>query len=143
MKSLLVLLTAFSAFVFKADAQQISGVAKDATGLPVNGATVRLLKGNDTTTVKIAVTKENGAFVLSNVAAGNYKIFISHITLKPFVSPAFDFNGKTLQLPELRLPKAEASLGAVTVTSKKPIVEVKADKMIVNVEGTINATGSD
>ncbi len=31
----------------------------------------------------------------------------------------------------------------VTVTAKKPMVEVKADKTILNVEGTINATGSN
>ena len=31
----------------------------------------------------------------------------------------------------------------VSVTAKKPMVEVKADKTILNVEGTINATGND
>ena len=31
----------------------------------------------------------------------------------------------------------------VTISSQKPMVEVKADKMILNVEGTINATGND
>ncbi|RYE00564.1 MAG: TonB-dependent receptor, partial [Sphingobacteriales bacterium] len=31
----------------------------------------------------------------------------------------------------------------VTVAARKPVIEVKADKMIVNVEGTINATGND
>src|SRR5206468_2729461 len=34
-------------------------------------------------------------------------------------------------------------LKAVTVTTTKPMVEVKADKTILNVEGTINATGND
>ena len=31
----------------------------------------------------------------------------------------------------------------VTVTSEKPMIEVRADKMIVNVEGTMNAVGND
>jgi len=41
------------------------------------------------------------------------------------------------------MSKAAAALSNVTVTSKKPMVEVKADKTILNVEGTINATGSN
>src|SRR6185295_14680936 len=39
--------------------------------------------------------------------------------------------------------KKEKSLQGVTVTSEKPMVEVKADKTIVNVEGTMNAVGND
>ena len=38
---------------------------------------------------------------------------------------------------------ATKNLGGVTVTSAKPMVEVKADKTILNVEGTINAVGND
>src|SRR5205085_6128148 len=39
--------------------------------------------------------------------------------------------------------KSTASLQNVTVTAQKPMVEMKADKTILNVEGTINSTGSD
>ncbi|HWR32806.1 MAG TPA: outer membrane beta-barrel family protein, partial [Chitinophagaceae bacterium] len=41
------------------------------------------------------------------------------------------------------MSKLTGDLKAVTVSSKKPMVEVKADKTILNVEGTINATGND
>src|SRR4026207_232363 len=39
--------------------------------------------------------------------------------------------------------KKEKSLQGVTVSSEKPMMEVKADKTIVNVEGTMNAVGND
>jgi hypothetical protein len=37
---------------------------------------------------------------------------------------------------------ASHQLKTVTVSSKKPLIEVKADKIIINVEGSINSTGS-
>ena len=48
-----------------------------------------------------------------------------------------------MNAPELKLSKQTESLGNVTVVASKPIVEVKADKTILNVEGTINAVGSN
>jgi iron complex outermembrane receptor protein len=56
----------------------------------------------------------------------------------------FDFDAKAdLQLPAQELVLRARELQGVTVTSQKPMVEVKADKTILNVEGTINATGSN
>jgi hypothetical protein len=48
-----------------------------------------------------------------------------------------------VKAPELLLDKTAADLKGIVITAKKPMVEVKADKTILNVEGTINATGSD
>ena len=41
------------------------------------------------------------------------------------------------------MSKAAGDLKNVVVTAQKPIIEVKADKTIVNVEGTINSVGQD
>ncbi|HMD00875.1 MAG TPA: outer membrane beta-barrel protein, partial [Ferruginibacter sp.] len=41
------------------------------------------------------------------------------------------------------MSKIAGNLNNVTVTANKPMVEVKADKTILNVEGTINAVGSN
>lgn len=43
----------------------------------------------------------------------------------------------------LSTPQKADSLKAVTVTGRRPPVEVKADRTIVNVEGTINSVGQD
>gem|GEM_PF-4336143 len=53
---LLVLLASLSAFGL--NAQQVTGLVKDAEGKPLNGATVSLLK--DSAVIKLAVTKEAG-----------------------------------------------------------------------------------
>jgi iron complex outermembrane receptor protein len=122
-------------------AQQITGTAKDGEGTPVKGATVSLLK--DSAVVKLAVTKETGTFAFTGMGEGTYRVSVSHISYAPVQSAPFTVAGSDVQVPALQLAKASGDLKGVTVTARKPIVEVKADKTIVNVEGTINATGSD
>ena len=131
----------FSAALF---AQQINGSVQDAQGSSVNNATVSLLRSKDSSVVKLAVTKADGKFGFTGASAGQYLLSTSHIGHKPSYSHSFDFDGtKNVDVAVLKLEKLPAELKGITVTSKKPIVEVKADKTILNVEGTINATGND
>jgi iron complex outermembrane recepter protein len=125
------------------NAQQISGFAKDADGKPLNGATVSLLKDTGKIILKYTVTKDNGAYTFDNIKDGKYRISASHVGFTPVVSPIFAIDGEKVAAPELKLAKASGQMNSVTVTATKPIVEVKADKTILNVEGTINSVGSD
>jgi hypothetical protein len=133
---LLIVLTAASA-----QAQQVTGTATDADGKAVNGATVSLLK--DSAVVKLAVTKEAGSFAFAGIGEGTYRVSVSHIGFAPAQSAPFTVSSANVQVPAIQLTKASGDLKGVTVTARKPIVEVKADKTVLNVEGTINATGSD
>ena len=136
----LLLLTATSTLL---NAQLVSGVAKDETGSPINGTTISLHRASDSAVVKLAVSKENGAYSFSGIKEGNYRVSASHIRYKTSFSEIFTFSGSDVNAPELKLSKQTESLGNVTVVASKPIVEVKADKTILNVEGTINAVGSN
>jgi len=136
----LLLLTGPTIF---ASAQHVNGVAKDETGSPLNGTTVSLHKASDSTVVKLAVSKENGVYSFSGIKEGNYRVSASHIGYKTVFSDVFTLSGSDAIVPELKLNKLSGNLGNVTVVASKPIVEVKADKTILNVEGTINAVGSN
>ena len=137
---LLLLLTATTVF---SQAQQINGLAKDESGAPLNGATVSLIKATDSSTIKLAVTKANGSYSFSGIKEGNYKVLVTYVGYKPAFSPSFSFSSSDVTVPELKLSKISGNLSNVTVTAQKPMVEVKADKTILNVEGTINAVGSN
>jgi hypothetical protein len=137
---LLLLLTATSVF---SQAQQVNGLTKDESGAPLNGATASLIKANDSSTIKLAVTKANGSYIFPGIKEGNYKVRVTYIGYKPAFSPSFSFSSSDVTVPELKLSKISGNLSNVTVTSQKPMVEVKADKTILNVEGTINAVGSN
>lgn len=123
-------------------AQQISGSAKDAEGNPLTGATVSLLKDTGRTILKYTLTK-NGAYGFDNVQPGKYRVSASSVGYAPAVSPVFELSGEKTTAPDLKLTKASGQMNAVTVTATKPIVELKADRTVMNVEGTINSVGSD
>jgi hypothetical protein len=139
-KIFLLLLTATAVFT---QAQNVSGIAKDENGSPLVGATVSLHKAADSAVVKLAVSKENGAYTFSGIGEGNYKVSASNVGYKTIFSAAFTVAASEMIVPELRLSKLATGLSNVTVTATKPIVEVKADRTILNVEGTINAAGSN
>lgn len=124
-------------------AQQITGTVKDDQGATLNASTVTLLKATDSSVIKLAVTKNDGQFVFNGLDQGGYRISITHVGYGRLVSEVFQFTGTDVNLGALTLTKNSANLSNVTVTATRPLVEVKADKMILNVEGTINAVGTD
>ena len=138
-----IFLSLLTTLTFFAQAQKISGVAKDDNGAPLNGTTISLHRTTDSSVVKLAVSKENGSYAFSGIKEGNYKVSASNVGYKTAFSGEFTVVTSDIIVPELKLSKEAAALSNVTVTAKKPMIEVKADKTIVNVEGTINAVGSN
>jgi iron complex outermembrane receptor protein len=122
---------------------QVSGVVKDDKAAAISGATISLLRAKDSGMVKLAISKENGVYSFAGIKDGKYLVKASFVSYKPALSAPFEVSGGTAAIPDISLSKVANSLKNVTVTSQKPMVEMKADKMIVNVEGTINSVGSD
>ena len=125
-----------------ANAQKINGIVRDQQGKGLEKSTVSLLRAKDSSVVKLAVTGDDGRFSLA-ATPGNYLLSISHVGYGPMFSKPFEVNTEDVTVPPMELIKAAADLSGVTVTAKRPMVEVRADKMIVNVEGTINSVGND
>jgi hypothetical protein len=125
------------------NAQTISGFVKDDAGTLLNGATVALVKAKDTAVVKLAVAGGNGAYSFNGIKEGDYRISISHVGYNSGLSSAFTLASGDVSAPAVTITKAAGDLKSVTVSVRKPIVEVRADKTILNVEGTVNAAGQD
>lgn len=127
-----------------ANAQKVSGVIKDQQGKGLDKTTVSLLKAKDSSVVKLSVTSDDGRFAIDAPQTGSYLVSATHVGYVHTYSKVFELSGSGETIvPELALARATGELKAVTVSSAKPMVEVKADKTILNVEGTINATGND
>jgi hypothetical protein len=125
-------------------AQQVSGVVKDEQGKGMEKTTVSLLNAKDSSLAKLAVTKDNGQYSFDELKAGSYLLKISYVGYTPVFSKIFEVAGSgQVQVPEMIMTKVSSELKAVVVSSQKPMIEVKADKTILNVEGTINAVGND
>ena len=124
-------------------AQLITGVVKDQQGKGLEISTISLLKAKDSSLVKLVLTSDNGSYSVTATQTGNYLVSASHIGYATVYSKIFELTGAGISLPDLTISKVNGNLREVTVTAKKPIIEVNADKTILNVEGTINAVGYD
>ncbi len=139
-----VLLTAFGATA--QNRAKITGQVKNNDGNGVKAATIMLNKSSDSSLVKTAVSDARGNYEMEGIKAGSYFITTSFVGIKKSFSPVFTVkDGETFSVAAITLKPAEKNLQAVSVTStyKKPMIEVKADKTILNVESSINSTGSN
>jgi iron complex outermembrane recepter protein len=125
-------------------AQQVTGVVKDQSGKGLEKSTVSLLNAKDSSVVKLAATGNNGQFTFNVAKPGNYLVSATYVGFLPSYSPTFEVSGAgNTNIGDLTISKMTGNLKEVTVTATKPLVEVRADKTILNVEGTINAVGND
>lgn len=124
-------------------AQRISGFVKDEKGKAIASASITLQQAKDSAIVKLSVTDKEGNFIYNNISAGKYFVSVVAVGYQKQSSLVFELGTIDFMVPAFNLQKAVKQLEGVTVTSKKPMIEVKADKTIVNIEGSINAQGSD
>ncbi len=121
----------------------IRGKVTDQKKQSVAYASVSLLSA-DSSLLKTGITNSDGEFDIRPASAGNYFVRIEAVGYETFSSSKLDFSGSSdLVVPSIHLEPTPVSLGAVVVRSKKPLIEVKADKTVFNVEASINATGSN
>src|SRR5664279_4391145 len=131
-------------FSFAQNAAQVSGKITGDNNKPLAAATVSLLKAKDSSLVKTAVTNNGGVFKILSVKAGSYFISATSVGYSKNSSAIFKIaEGESYTAPSLSLSQSSKSLSAITIQAKKPMIEVKADKTVFNVENSINATGSN
>ncbi|MBC7890480.1 MAG: TonB-dependent receptor [Ferruginibacter sp.] len=128
-------------------AQETRGVTGSVTDLNNNAlaaATISLLQAKDSSLVKAAVSDAKGKFEIAVPTKGNYLLNYSSAGFENKYSPVFSVSDEEMITAKaVSLSPLVSKLAGVTVTSKKPMIEVKADKTVFNVEASINATGSN
>ncbi|MCB0548608.1 MAG: TonB-dependent receptor [Phaeodactylibacter sp.] len=140
--ALLCLLPTYSFSQYNQGAK-INGKVEGPDGSPLEFANVVLNNAADSSMVKVEITSLEGLFAMDGVPEGRYWINVSYVGLPPFGSELFQLKaGQQFELPLIQLKEASIGLTEVVVTAEKPLVEVRADKMVFNVENTINASGS-
>lgn len=112
----------------------------DAAGQPLPAVSVHLLN-TDSSLVKVQGTDRSGLAEFSGLAAGNYIIKITHTGFQTRHLD-LDFHKKAHHTETITLQNAPTELGGVVVTSKKPFVQFRPDKTVVNVEAGISNAGA-
>ena len=125
-------------------AGKISGSVQDAAGKPLSAVSVSLLKANDSSLTKVAVTNKDGKYEFENIADGSYIVAASSVGYQKNLGAVFTISESTnaVQMAALQLVVASKGLSEVVVTAKKPFIETKIDKTIVNVESSPTSAGA-
>lgn len=140
--STLTLLT-LSLFGYSQNAS-IRGQLQDAQEAAVEFANVVLYSAADSSIVKVETTDETGLFQMKGLNAGNYYLVASHIGSADLkVAPLQLDDNQQKDLSVLKFGNTGIDLAEATVTASRVMVEVKPDRTVFNVDGTINSTGSD
>ncbi len=136
---LAIVLSSLSGFT-----QKITGVVISEDSTKLGSCTISLTNISTKKIVKLTSTNKQGEYGFENVQIDSFQITVSYVGFLDFKTPIFKvLPNETTLLPNIVLQKTKNNLSEVVITSKRQILEVKADKMVLNVEGTINAVGSD
>src|SRR6185503_12583137 len=83
----------------------ISGAIQDAEGKPLSSITVSLIKAQDSSLVKMAVTAKDGKFEFEKIADGQYRVSITSVGYDKKVSELFQISQTetTVQLKAFEL----------------------------------------
>ena len=122
----------------------VSGSVIDGNAKTIESATITLLRSKDSSVAKISVANKAGNFLFEDVADGSYLVTISAVGHTQAFSKVFEINQNNLSviLPVIELKPSVKSLDAVTVTTRKPLIEQKVDRTIVNVASSVTAVGN-
>ena len=134
---LLILTAAFLTVINSTKAQTISGNIVSEKKEVIANATVSLLLAKDSSLVSSDISNQAGLFSLSftdtvpvllSISAVGYQTQLVKVNQNAFVS--------------VTMQTASRVLNEVVITSKKPMIEVTPDKIVFNIENSVNAIGN-
>ncbi|RYD89239.1 MAG: TonB-dependent receptor, partial [Sphingobacteriales bacterium] len=142
--SFLVLASLSGSWVY---AQQgaITGTIHSVDKIPLAGATVSLVRQQDSTLVKVAIAENDGSIAFTLLSFGKYRLQLSMTgyTSQDVNGIMIDSVSPRYNIPPIILQPANTNMEAVTVTAKKPLLERKIDRTVINVDAFISNAGSN
>lgn len=149
MKNQIYLLTLFALTSFSAFAQINSAGTLEAT-IYMNDtetapfATVMLYDTTGVNLEKADATDDAGKLLMQGIPSGEYDMHVTYVGFDDYKYGRVTIEkGGVTKLGNITLAASAEALDEVTVTAKRPMIEIKPDKTIFNVAGSINAQGGN
>lgn len=123
---------------------KITGQVHLENNKPALNATVALQRSADSVLVKTALPNEEGIFEFENIKPGSYTVAVSQVGYTKIKSAIIQIgpDNQQVTIPAIVLTPQVQSLEGVTIEAKKPFIERKLDKLVLNVENSIASAGS-
>ncbi len=134
-----LLLVPFLIFYFSSESlgqTTIEGRVQDEDKQAIHFATVALYNTSDSSFIDAQTTEENGSFLFKQIQQGSYFLQTSMLS---YVDQFTELNFPLSNPMIITLREDANLLSTVEITAKKPLLEQRADRLVVNVEE--NLTG--
>lgn len=109
---------------------------------PAEAATVVLLNLPDSTIIMSALVNNTGAYQFSNIKPGKYVLFATMLGNNKTYSSSYSVaTNQTINIANITLLALSTELKEVAVVGRRPYIEVRPDKTIINPAASIIADG--
>jgi ferric enterobactin receptor len=118
-------------------------VTDSVTKAPVSYATISIFKQGSASPFNGVVTDDNGAFAISNLAEGDYRVVVDFIGYrkKNIAHVIISKNASNVSLGNILLARVQNTLQEVAITAKAATVENKIDKLVYNPANDLTSQG--
>lgn len=122
----------------------IAGKVTNTARQGIEAATVSLYRAKDSVLAKSAISDAQGEFELVGIIQGKYYLTISAAGMAAYKSDFIEITDEKAPAPlgTIVLKESVKELDAVSVSAKKPFIEQKIDKMVVNVDAAVTNVGA-
>ena len=123
---------------------KIKGTVIDGNTKTIESATITLLRAKDSSVAKMSVADKTGGFQFDAVEMGIYLVSITAVGHQKGFSESVEITEAqpTVTLKTIELIPVAKAVSGVTVTAKRPLIEQKIDRTIVNVEASATNVGN-
>jgi len=123
---------------------KVAGSVIDGSQKTIESSTITLLRVKDSSIVKMGVADKNGKFAFENIPAGTYMVSVTAVGHQKGYSELFEISAEKIfvTLKTIELIPQTKSMGGVEVTARKPLIEQKIDRTIVNVDAAVSNVGA-
>ena len=124
------------------DTGKITGTVITENQKALEAATITLLQEKDSAVVKMSVSDQAGIFEFNNIPFGKYIVMVSAVGYQTIHLPAHLFTNQfNISLKNIKLLPLPETMAGVTVTAKRPPIEVRAGRTLVNVDASPTNAG--
>jgi iron complex outermembrane recepter protein len=123
---------------------KITGSIKDGSLKDLQSSTITLLRAKDSSSIKFAVANKNGEYEFAGIPEGKYIVSVTSVGYGKTFSPSFEITEAKpeINLGIITLTETAKTIGEVTVSARRPFIETRIDKTVVNVEASPTSAGA-
>ncbi|HUH20156.1 outer membrane beta-barrel family protein [Albibacterium sp.] len=124
---------------------KVNGKVIDEGGKAVDYATVTLANSADSSLVKVLFSDEQGNYTFDQIKDGNYFVQAEMLGFGKGISESFQIkeSNHAIKLKDITLSVNNKELETIVITARKPLIERRADMLVVNVENSTLAAGNN